>query len=151
VETLAREGHGTKRVCRLLQVAPSGFFRRRSKAPADRAIRRAWLTDVIAEIRERSRRTYGYRRMRAELADAYGQQVNKKLIQAIMRELGISGLPRRRKAIAPPATPPKARSVNLRCGATVPHRLPARMTLLAVSSIGWFRPDESTDRLSRTR
>ncbi len=26
VETLASEGHGTKRVCRLLQVAPSGFF-----------------------------------------------------------------------------------------------------------------------------
>ena len=26
-ETLAREGHGTKRVCRLLRVAPSGFFR----------------------------------------------------------------------------------------------------------------------------
>src|SRR5206468_3428380 len=25
VETLVREGHGTKRVCRLLRVAPSGF------------------------------------------------------------------------------------------------------------------------------
>jgi transposase InsO family protein len=97
VETLAREGHGTKRACRLLRVAPSGFFRWRSKAPSDRAIRRAWLTDVIAEIHVQSRRTYGYRRMRAELADAYGQRVNKKLIQAIMRELGISGLPKRRR------------------------------------------------------
>jgi len=27
VEILAREGHGAKRVCRLLRVAPSGFFR----------------------------------------------------------------------------------------------------------------------------
>jgi putative transposase len=98
VETLAREGHGTKRVCRLLRVAPSGFFRWRSTPPSDRAIRRAWLADVIREIHERSRRTYGWRRVRAELDDAYGQRVNKKLIQAIMRELGIVGLPARRKS-----------------------------------------------------
>jgi transposase InsO family protein/transposase-like protein len=98
VETLAREGHGTKRVCRLLRVAPSGFFRWRSKPPSDRAIRRAWLTDVIGQIHERSRRTYGHRRIRAELDDAYGQRVNKKLIQAIMRQLGIAGLPARRRA-----------------------------------------------------
>jgi transposase InsO family protein len=96
VATLAREGHGTKRVCRLLRVAPSGFFRWRSQPPSDRAIRRAWLTDVILAIHERSRRTYGWRRIRAELADAYDQQVNKKLIRAIMAEQGISGLPKRR-------------------------------------------------------
>jgi putative transposase len=98
VETLAREGHGTKRVCRLLRVAPSGFFRWRAKPPSNRAIRRAWLSDVIAEIHERSRRTYGWRRVRAELDDAYGQRVNKKLIQQVMRELGITGLPARRRS-----------------------------------------------------
>jgi putative transposase len=80
-------------VCRLLRVAPSGFFRRRSKPPSDRAIRRAWLTDVIAEIYQESRPTYGWRRVRAALDDAYGQQVNKTLVQAIMRELGIAGFP----------------------------------------------------------
>lgn len=97
VETLAREGHGTKRVCRLLRVAPSGFFRWRAMPPSDRSIRRAWLADVIVEIHDQSRRTYGWRRIRAELADAYGQRVNKKLIRAIMAEQAISGLPRRRK------------------------------------------------------
>jgi transposase-like protein len=97
VETLAREGHGTKRVCRLLRVAPSGFFRWRAMPPSDRSIRRAWLTDVIVEIHDQSRRTYWWRRIRAELADAYGQRVNKKLIRAIMAEQAISGLPRRRK------------------------------------------------------
>ncbi len=97
VAMLAYEGHGTKRVCRLLRVAPSGFFRWRNKPPSDRAIRRAWLTDVITEIHERSRRTYGWRRIRAELDDAYGQRVNKKLIQQVMRELGIAGLPARRR------------------------------------------------------
>jgi len=33
-----------------------------------------------------------------ELDDAHGVRVNKKLIQHIMRELGISGLPARRRA-----------------------------------------------------
>src|SRR5262249_25936540 len=103
VETLAREGHGTKRVCRLLRVAPSGFFRWRSLAPSDRAIRRAWLADVIGAIHVQSRRTYGWRRVRAELADAYGQAVNRKLVQSIMRELGISGVPIRRRGRPNPA------------------------------------------------
>jgi HTH-like domain len=97
VESLAREGHGTKRVCRLLRVAPSGFFRWRDQPPSPRAIHRAWLADVIAEIHERSRRTYGWRRVRAELEDGYGQRVNKKLVQSIMHELAISGMPKRRR------------------------------------------------------
>jgi transposase-like protein len=57
VETLAKEGHGTKRCCRILAVAPSGFFRWRPAAPTSRAIRRAWLADVITEIHDRSRCT----------------------------------------------------------------------------------------------
>lgn len=101
VETLAREGHGAKRACRLLRVAPSGFFRWRSIPPSNRAIRRAWLLDVVNEIHERSRRTYGWRRIRAELDDAYGQRVNKKLIQAVMRDLGIAGLPAHRRRSKP--------------------------------------------------
>ena len=52
---------------------------------------------MITDIWERSRQTYGWRRIRAELADAYGQVVNKKLIQSIMREQSISGLPQRRR------------------------------------------------------
>jgi len=35
--------------------------------------------------------------VKAELADAFGQVVNKKLIVSIMRELGIAGLPSRRR------------------------------------------------------
>ncbi len=111
VETLASEGHGTKRVCRILHVAPSGFFRWRSKPLSTGAIRRAWLADVITEIHVRSRGTYGWRRIRAELVDAYGQIVNKKLIVAIMAERGIAGLPRRRRAKSTTIRP--ATSVDL--------------------------------------
>jgi putative transposase len=100
VETLGVEGHGLKMSCRLLGVASSGFCMWRQRPPSARSIRRAWLTDVITEIWDRSRQTYGWRRIRAELADAYGQVVNKKLIQSIMRERAISGLPKRRKGRA---------------------------------------------------
>ena len=37
------------------------------------------------------------RMRRAELADAYGQVVNKKLIRSIMAEAGIAGMPTRRR------------------------------------------------------
>ena len=97
VEELGEEGHAAKRVCRILAIAPSGFFRWRSHPPSNRTIRRAWLTDLVLQIHERSRGTYGHRRIRAELLDAYSQSVNKKLIRSIMSERGISGLPRRRR------------------------------------------------------
>jgi putative transposase len=103
VEMLAKEGYGTRRVCRILAVAPSGFFGWRSRPLSDRAIRRAWLADVVTEIHIQSRGTYGYRRVRAELVDGYGQVVNKKLVQSIMAELGICGLPTRRRGKPNPA------------------------------------------------
>ena len=97
VAQLGAEGHGLKFSCRLLGVSPSGFFHARAKAPSAREIRRAWLSDLVVRVWEESRRTYGKRRIRAELADAYGETVNHKLIRSIMRELGISGLPKRRR------------------------------------------------------
>lgn len=97
VATLASEGHGTKRVCRILSVNPSSFHYWRTRGPSRQAIRRAWLTDLITEIHTRSRGTCAQRRIRAELADDYGQIVNKKAIRSIMVELGISGLPKRKK------------------------------------------------------
>lgn len=100
VEELGIEGHGLKPACRILNIASSGFFMWRHQPPSDRAIRRAWLTDVIVQIWEQSRRTYGWRRVQAELADAYDHVVNKKLVRAIMREQDISGLPKRRRGRA---------------------------------------------------
>jgi hypothetical protein len=52
---------------------------------------------LIVQIWEQSRRTYGWRRVQAELADAFDHVANKKLVRAIMREQGINGLPKRRK------------------------------------------------------
>jgi putative transposase len=51
------------------------------------------LSDIIAEIHERSRGTYGRLRIRAALELEHGLIVNKKQIAKIMKELGIQGLP----------------------------------------------------------
>lgn len=96
VAQLAAEGLSCKATCRLLRVAPSGFFRSRNRPPAAREIRRAWLRDVVIQISEDSRRTYGARRVQAELGDAHGQNVNLKVVRSIMREQRIAGLPARR-------------------------------------------------------
>ena len=94
VEALGAEGHGLKASCRLLGVSGSGFFHWRGRPLSARAVRRAWLADVVTEIWERSRRTYGWRRIQAELAEVHGHTANKKLLRAMMREHHISGLPR---------------------------------------------------------
>ena len=97
VAQLAVEGHSSKGVCRLLGIAPSGYFTWRTKPPTPGQIRRAWLTDLIVQIWNESRQTYGARRVRAELADAHGQNVNLKMVRSIMREQNIAGLPARRR------------------------------------------------------
>jgi putative transposase len=97
VEQLGVEGHSLKSAWGVLQISSSGFFMWRHRPPPARAIRQAWLTDVIIQIWEQSRRTYGWRRVQAELADVYDHVANKKLVRSIMREQGISGLPKRRK------------------------------------------------------
>jgi|688.fasta_scaffold377064_1 transposase-like protein len=61
VDRLAAEGHSCKAACRLLGVAPSGFFRWRTRPVSARQLRRAWLSDVVMQIWEESRQTYGAR------------------------------------------------------------------------------------------
>lgn len=96
VEALGAEGHGLKGSCRLLGVSASGFFYWRARPLTARAVRRAWLADVVAEIWVRSRRTYGWRRVQAELAEVYGHRASRNLVLSVMREQHICGLPRRK-------------------------------------------------------
>ena len=81
-------------------MSASGFYewRQRQQSPCERRVADAGLSATILEIWRQSRGTYGWRRIRAELADAYGQVVNRKLIRKIMRQEGITGLPTKRKS-----------------------------------------------------
>ncbi|WP_420437583.1 IS3 family transposase [Candidatus Poriferisocius sp.] len=94
-EALGAKGHGLKASCRILAVSASGFFYWRQRPMLARAVRRAWLADVVADIWVRSRRTYGWRRVQAELAEVYGHRAGRNLLLSVMREQQICGLPRR--------------------------------------------------------
>jgi putative transposase len=64
---IAGEGHAVQVACRAAGVSESGFYAWRVRAPSPRAIRHAWLTDVITQIHLESRGTYGAPRVHAEL------------------------------------------------------------------------------------
>ena len=44
--------------CRVLDVSTSGFYAWLSRPPSARAIRHAWLTDLIVKVHQDSRGTY---------------------------------------------------------------------------------------------
>jgi len=83
--------------CRVLGVSEAGFYARRTRAPSARAIRHAWLTDLITEVHADSRGTYGARRVHAELTLGRGLVVGHQAVEMLMRRAGIQGISGRPK------------------------------------------------------
>ena len=79
--------------CRVVDVARTTYYEHKFHIPSDREIRRLLLIDLVADIHQRSRGTYGMIRISAALKKEHDMIVNKKLVLSIMRELGIHGLP----------------------------------------------------------
>lgn len=71
----------------------STYIKHLRAVPSIRAIRRGIVADYVRIIHRRSGGTYGWRRIRAELLDEYEMIVNRKLINTIMAEQGIKGVP----------------------------------------------------------
>ena len=82
-------------MCRLLGVSRSGYYAWRGRPPSRRARDDDALTERIAEIHERSRRTYGYPRVHAELL-ALGMRCGRRRVARLMRVAGLRGCVRRR-------------------------------------------------------
>ncbi|MEU0478758.1 IS3 family transposase [Streptosporangium sp. NPDC006013] len=93
-----RGAFGVKRLCRVLRVSRSGFYRWIKAAPARaaRAAADAALAQEIKQIHEEFDGTYGSPRVTAELREK-GHQVNHKRIARVMRRFGIVGLHLRKK------------------------------------------------------
>jgi putative transposase len=83
--------------CRILGVSTSGYDEWLGRPESSRALRDKELTKVIRDIHERSRGTYGWPRIHAELTLGLGEQVNHKRVARLMRAAGIQGLYRRRR------------------------------------------------------
>jgi putative transposase len=87
-----KTGYPVALLCRALEVNRTSFHDWERRAPSDRALTDAWLTERIKEIHEAKRKVYGAPRIHAELRMAHGVRVGRKRVERLMRSAGISGL-----------------------------------------------------------
>ena len=96
-------------MCRVLGVSRTGFHNWERRAPSDRALTDAWLTERIKRIHDPSRGVYGAPRIHAELRIEHDVRVGRKRVARLMKAAGISGVrPRKRWRTTiriPPITP----------------------------------------------
>jgi len=84
-------------MCRVFGVNRTGFHNWERRAPSDRALEDAWLTDKIKLIHDASRGVYGAPRIHAELRMEHNIRVGRKRVARLMKAAGISGVrPRKR-------------------------------------------------------
>ncbi|MEW1913753.1 IS3 family transposase [Kitasatospora sp. NPDC085895] len=104
------EDFGVQRLCRILGVSRSGYYRRCAGAET-RTARQAEddaLATEIQKIHAEHREAYGVRRIHTELR-AGGRAVNRKRVARLMRERWVTGrhLRRRKRTTIPdPIAPP---------------------------------------------
>src|ERR1700722_11194422 len=79
-------------MCRVLGVSRTGFHNWERRAPSDRALTDAWLTEEIKQIHDASRGVYGAPRVHAELHMEHDIRVGRKRVWRLMKAAGISGV-----------------------------------------------------------
>lgn len=87
-----KTGYPVALLCRTLEVNRTSFHDWERRAPSQRSLTDAWLSEKIREIHEAKRKVYGAPRIHAELRMAHGVRVGRKRVERLMRSAGISGL-----------------------------------------------------------
>ena len=88
--------HSISQLCRVLQVARSGYYAWRRRGPSARAVADAALTTTITQIHAANRGVYGAPRVHVELRDAQQLRCGRKRVARLMRQAGLVGVCRRR-------------------------------------------------------
>jgi putative transposase len=84
-------------MCRVLNVSRTGFYNWERRAPSDRTLTDAWLTEKIKQIHDTSRGVYGAPRIHAELRMEHDIRIGQKRVARLMKAAGIAGVrPRKR-------------------------------------------------------
>ena len=83
-------------MARLLKVSMSGYYAWRRRSASKRDVANAALTEVIKAIFGDSRRTYGARRVYAELLADFELRVARHRVARLMRLEGLQGVHRRK-------------------------------------------------------
>jgi putative transposase len=91
-----KTSYSVSMLCKVLKVSRSGYYDWKNRPPSKRAIENAALTERIREVHHRSRDTYGYPRVHAELR-ALGIHCNRKRVARLMRNDGLRGCMRGRR------------------------------------------------------
>ena len=81
------------------------------------------VAEVIRQVHDESRQTYGARRVHAELVLGRQMTVARCTVELVMRRLGLAGLPGRPRYRKIPNTPTAADLVNRDFARTEPNRL----------------------------
>jgi len=79
-------------MCRVFGVNRTGFHNWERRAPSDRALADAWLTERIKQIHDSSRGVYGAPRIHAELQIEHDIRVGRKRVARLMKAAAISGV-----------------------------------------------------------
>lgn len=112
-------------LCRMLGVSKSGYYAWKMRPPSKRSREDAVLLEKIRQVHERSRSTYGYPRVHAELR-ALGIRCGRRRVARLMREAGLQGCTRGRKRKTTrrdPRATPAPDLVKRNFCATAPGRL----------------------------
>ena len=120
---ITAEGHAVQVACRAAGVSESGFYAWRIRPLSARAIRHAWLTDVITEVHACSRGTYGAPRVHAELTIGRGIVVGHNAVAMLMARAGLKGLPGDRRPRRVHDTPTAEDLVDRRFARQEPNQL----------------------------
>jgi len=91
-----KTSYSVSMLCKVLKVSRSGYYDWKNRPPSKRATENAALTERIREVHHRSRETYGYPRVHAELR-ALGIHCNRKRVARLMRNDGLRGCMRGRR------------------------------------------------------
>jgi putative transposase len=83
-------------LCKIVGVSKSGYYAWKNRAPSKRSREDAVLKEKIREVYQRSRETYGYPRVHAELR-ALGVSCGRRRVARLMRRAGLRGCMRGKK------------------------------------------------------
>ncbi len=104
-----RDEFAIHRMCRVLRVSRSGYYDWRCRKPSMRALENATLSEVLLDIHQKSRETYGGRKLWRELL-ARGYRCGRHRAERLRRACGLESRRRKRfkrayeaKKTAPPA------------------------------------------------
>ena len=146
-----KANHSISLMCRLLGVSRSGFHAWERRAPSDRALADAWLSERISTLHRESRGTYGARRVHAALR-RQGVRVGRKRVERLMRARQLSGAVPRKRArttIRVPGVRPAADLVGRDFAPSAPNQLWVADSKYVPTAAGWLYLAAVVDCFSR--